>query len=230
MPPDINCRRDTQISKALAYLLRHGALKEQLHMDNDGFVALSELLNHNRLKSHKTTIDDVHRIIDTNEKKRFHLKQDQDGHEFVCAVQGHSIKSIEPSKELLEPITQIESLPSKLIHGTNIEKLILILESGYIKRMGRNHVHFSLGIVGVDKGVLSGMRKSSNVFVYLSLGTELLETVKLYKSLNDVYLAADDIPVSLIEKVVLKTQHSKPSSLEIAQKYMNEKDVPYELC
>ena len=62
-------KRDIQISKALSYLLRHGALKEGLPIDNNGFIPVSVLLRHNRLKSHKCTLEDIHRIVENNDKQ-----------------------------------------------------------------------------------------------------------------------------------------------------------------
>lgn len=36
--------KNVQISKALSYLLRHGAEKEKLHIGTDGYVKLDDIL------------------------------------------------------------------------------------------------------------------------------------------------------------------------------------------
>ena len=54
-----NGKRDTQISKALSYLLRHAAMKENLVIDSNGYTSVKGLLSHNRLKTHKCTQDDI---------------------------------------------------------------------------------------------------------------------------------------------------------------------------
>ena len=40
------------------------------------------------------------------------------------------------------------------------------IENEGLKCMGRQHIHFASGKLG-DKGVISGMRSSCNVFIYI---------------------------------------------------------------
>ncbi|CAR26306.1 hypothetical protein ZYGR_0H01150 [Zygosaccharomyces rouxii] len=197
-------KRDIQISKSLSYLLRHGALKEKLPIDANGYVPLQVLLAHNRLKSHRCTLEDVHRIVDSNEKKRFHTKVSSEGQELICATQGHSIKSVLPTEDVLHEIRDPKELPPKLVHGTTVHNALLILQSGAIKKLRRNHVHLSPGVTGVDAAVVSGMRATSNVHIYIKLGSELLEQMKVYKSLNNVYLVPDDVPIALFDKLTIR--------------------------
>lgn len=201
-------RRDVQISKSLSYLLRHGALKERLPIDKNGYIPIGEVLKHNRLKTHKCSVEDIHRIVGENDKKRFHIKKEtlQNGltQEFICATQGHSINTITPDREVLEEIRSRSELPDKLVHGTSISNAVLILQSGFIKKMARNHVHLAPGVTGLDSQVISGMRYSSNVHIYLKTTQELLDKIQLYKSLNDVYLTPDDVELSLFEKITIK--------------------------
>lgn len=201
-------RRDVQISKALSYLLRHGAIKEKLPIDANGYIPVSVLLAHNRLKSHRCTSEDIHRIVANNDKKRFHISQGTSlkgtPQELICATQGHSITTIRPTGDVLQEITDVAELPHRLIHGTKISKLLLILQTGAIKKLDRNHVHLSPGIPGSDTQVVSGMRPSSNVHIHLRLDQQLLTQIKLFKSLNDVYLTPNDIPLSLFQKVVVR--------------------------
>lgn len=226
-------RRDVQISKALSYLLRHGASKEKLPIDNNGYVPVAAVLGHNRLKSHKCTIEDLHRIVENNDKKRFHIMQrpipDQKSQEFICATQGHSIGDISPDNEVLQGITSPADLPEKLIHGTNISKLLLILQSGCIKKLGRNHVHLSPGVSGRDAQVISGMRYSSNVYIHLKRDEQLLKQLHLFKSLNNVYLTPDDIEVSLFEKVVIRPPKKSTPDLKLVTDMLSELQIPCEI-
>ncbi len=43
--------KDVQFSKTMTYLLRHGAIKEDLNISQDGFVKLDDLLDHKTLKN-----------------------------------------------------------------------------------------------------------------------------------------------------------------------------------
>ncbi|CCK72432.1 tRNA 2'-phosphotransferase KNAG_0K00640 [Huiozyma naganishii CBS 8797] len=194
-----DARRDVQISKALSYLLRHGAAKEKLPMDANGYVPVSAVLTHQRLKSHRCSHDDLVRVVECNEKQRFHLRNVA-GVEEIAATQGHSLR-LAPDESVLQRVTA--PLDHPLIHGTNMGSLQLILQSGAVKRMRRNHIHLSRGVVGQDTAVVSGMRKNCQVLIYLKV-SELVGRMPVYRSLNDVYLTAEDIPLDLFEKVVFR--------------------------
>ncbi|EIW66407.1 hypothetical protein TREMEDRAFT_70249 [Tremella mesenterica DSM 1558] len=62
---------DVRASKTLAYILRHGAQKEQLHIRSDGFVRLCDVLA--RPKMREIDLDMVLRIVAENAKQRFEL-------------------------------------------------------------------------------------------------------------------------------------------------------------
>lgn len=193
-------KRDIQISKALSYLLRHGAVKEKLPMDNNGYIAISTLLGHNRLKTHKCTREDLERVVANNDKKRFVINAQND---MIAATQGHSVQ-LKPDESVLTPVTDANELPPQLIHGTNIRNCMLIVESGKLSKMKRNHVHLSAGVIGQDKGVISGMRVSSNVYIYIKRDADTLSHLQLFKSLNNVYLCENDIPTQYFEKVEIR--------------------------
>lgn len=196
-------KRDIHISKSLSYLLRHGAIKENLPIDSNGYVQLSLLLTHNRLKTHKCTHEDIIRVIENNDKKRFDHRI-IDGIEYIAATQGHSMQNIQPDENILIKISQNTKLLHPLIHGTNMKGLEMILQSGYISKMKRNHIHLSPGIVDEDSNVISGMRKNSPVHIYIN-PDRLVERGNLFKSLNEVFLTSDDIPLSLFDKVVFRS-------------------------
>lgn len=206
-------KRDIHISKSLSYLLRHGAIKENLPIDSNGYVQLSLLLTHNRLKTHKCTHEDIIRVIENNDKKRFDHRI-IDGIEYIAATQGHSMQNIQPDENILIKISQNTKLLHPLIHGTNMKGLEMILQSGYISKMKRNHIHLSPGIVDEDSNVISGMRKNSPVHIYIN-SDRLVERGNLFKSLNEVFLTSDDIPLSLFDKVVFRS--NKLVSEEILQ-------------
>lgn len=218
-------KRDIQISKSIAYLLRHGAIKENLPIDQNGYIPLDLLLKHNRLKTHKCTHDDVLRIVSNNDKKRFVIKM-IDNVECIAATQGHSIK-IDPDSQVLVKIDL--PLTHPLIHGTNKKGLSLILQSGYISKMQRNHIHLSPGVVGQDDNVISGMRKNSPILIYLDT-TKLIERGTLFKSLNDVFLTADDIPLSLFEKIIIRgdKKNGKDEQMNKIIELLEKNKIDYE--
>ncbi len=66
---------NTKVSKALTYLLRHGAEKEGLSIGSDGFVDVEEILQHNNIKSKKVNFAKIEEIVKNCKKQRFELQQ-----------------------------------------------------------------------------------------------------------------------------------------------------------
>ncbi|WWD20035.1 hypothetical protein CI109_104508 [Kwoniella shandongensis] len=62
---------DVKASKALAYILRHGAEKESLHIRSDGYIKLADVLA--RPKMREVDLDVVLRLVAENAKQRFEL-------------------------------------------------------------------------------------------------------------------------------------------------------------
>lgn len=206
-------KRDIQISKALSYLLRHGAAKEKLPIDGNGYVPIAALLAHNRLKTHKCTRDDLARVVANNDKKRFVVDTASDS---IAATQGHSLQ-LKPDESVLAPVTDVAELPQQLIHGTNVRNCTLIVQSGKLSPMNRNHVHLSAGIVGQDKDVVSGMRASSNVYIYIKRDAETLAHLRLFKSLNNVYLCENEIPLQYFDRVEIRGSRDPEGQTSLAR-------------
>lgn len=191
--------RDIRISKALSYLLRHGAIKEKLNIDEYGYIGINEVLAHNRLKTYGATIEDIRRIVDDNDKQRFHIENEK-----ICANQGHSIKVNEDGMELLT----IENMPEEIYHGTYRKKLGLIINSGGLNKMTRNHIHFTSNC----NDSVSGIRKSANILIYIDILKCLDDGIIFYKSKNNVILSPGNdqgyIDVKYFKKIIdLKTDN-----------------------
>ena len=102
----------------------------------------------------------------------------------------------------LVPITDASQFPV-VIHGTNTKAWDLIREGGGLKPMTRTHIHFAKGKFGVE-GVVSGIRASANVFIYVDLANALLDGVPFYVSTNGVILSPGKdgiLPLNYFSKV-----------------------------
>jgi 2'-phosphotransferase len=113
----------------------------------------------------------------------------------IRANQGHSLKVA--SENLLTPITN-ENLPSTVVHGTTHSAWSLIVASRGLKRMTRTHVHFASGLpTGFKSGeqdgaaapVISGMRNSSSILIYLDMVKAMNAGIKFWVSENGVILS-----------------------------------------
>ncbi|XP_018649737.1 hypothetical protein Smp_037640 [Schistosoma mansoni] len=73
-----------------------------------------------------------------------------------------------------------------VIHGTYFRNWDSIRKEG-LKRMQRTHIHFAPGEVG-ETGVISGMRSSAEIIIYIDLIKAINDGYKFYISKNNVIL------------------------------------------
>ncbi|CAG2244515.1 TPT1 [Mytilus edulis] len=92
MPKNQGEKSDLQLSKALAFVLRHGAEKLGYIMMPGGFLYVEDILQ----KQHNLSNygpEDVKRIVETSDKQRFHIEWEREtGKMKIRANQGHSIE------------------------------------------------------------------------------------------------------------------------------------------
>ncbi|KAH3947572.1 2'-phosphotransferase [Parastagonospora nodorum] len=227
-----NQSREVQVSKKISWLLRHGAGSEGLKLGKGGYVNVQDALNTRALKGLNITFPELRDAVVNNEKKRFSMilaaSQDQSKSEedaaqledlanetletitesdnpadyLIRANQGHSIKV--DVEGLLTPVTvEAGNVPDTVVHGTDEPAWRLILKSGGLRRMGRNHIHFASGLpagfksLAIDTAsteekeaapVISGMRKNSSILVYIDIQAALAANIKFYISENGVIL------------------------------------------
>lgn len=222
---------EEELSRALSWALRHAAPQLRLDMSEEGYVPVSQILasNHPKFANKKFTELDVRSVVEKDSKQRFHLecrqvsmnlnssrinkrqKQESDNSlktlKVLCirANQGHSIKNIS-SEKLLSPI-----LPSVLkemdtvVHGTYLTAWERIKIDG-LSRMKRNHIHLAKGLPGED-GVISGMRKNCEVYIYINTRLCAEDNIRFYESANGVILTegvhgSGTLPTTHFSKVV----------------------------
>ncbi|KAI5066919.1 hypothetical protein GOP47_0017447 [Adiantum capillus-veneris] len=176
------------LGRLLTSILRHRAVDMNLEVRSDGYIVVNDLLKlpiktRTGIPLSVYTVDDILKAVERDNKQRFTLVTEK-GVLLIRANQGHSIKTIE-SEKLLKPILSSEEI-SVCVHGTLMSNLNSILKTG-LKKMGRNHVHFASGLPRED-GVISGMRHTSEVLIYLDAKKALQDGMKLYLSDNGVIL------------------------------------------
>ncbi|KAK6999767.1 tRNA 2p-phosphotransferase 1 [Biomphalaria glabrata] len=188
-----------KVSKALSYLLRHGAEKRGLKLLPGGFLFLDDILQLQDF--HSVTVDEIKHVVETNDKKRFTLETDlESGKLRIKANQGHSIK-VEDLE--LQPITDATEYPI-VVHGTYVRPYKQIEKEG-LKPMGRMHIHFAPGEPGHHE-VISGMRNSCTVLIYLNLQKAMQDGIEFFLSPNKVILSPGNIdkviPPAYFDKVI----------------------------
>lgn len=204
-------KRLRPLSHSLSKVLRHSALDMGFTMTPDGFVRVDEILKHSKFRN-KYSLADIQLVVKTSDKQRFKLEERTiDGQEgtVLCirANQGHSISLVDPNLLLcrLEP-AELETIPL-IVHGTYQDAWQSIQKQG-LKRMTRNHIHCAPGLPAQD-GVISGMRKSCDIYIYINARKCAADGVTFFRSENNVLLTAGvneegTLPVEYFDSVTDK--------------------------
>ncbi|XP_072164200.1 tRNA 2'-phosphotransferase 1-like [Diadema setosum] len=174
-------RHNVRLSRSLSLVLRHRAPKMGFQIFPGGYLLVRELLAHRMFNN--CTEEDIRQVVALNDKQRFSLKEDPaTGDLLICANQGHSF---EVQDQELEAITNAADYPT-VVHGTYFRNWESIQRQG-LKRMKRTYIHFAKGEPGAD-GVISGMRKSCEMMIFLDLQAALEDGLKFFVSKNGVIL------------------------------------------
>lgn len=166
-----------RLSKNLSYLLRHGAQKEGIEITDDGWVEIPTLLRYLNRRD-KVTRDDLEKVVRENNKRRFLIEGNR-----IRANQGHSMRVAVEMEQLT-----IDTVPKVVVHGTYKQFLNQILQQG-LKIMGRQHIHMTTGLFK-DKDVISGMRSSADVFIYIKAREAIADGIPFFRSENGVILTS----------------------------------------
>ncbi|EJF64054.1 hypothetical protein DICSQDRAFT_125141 [Dichomitus squalens LYAD-421 SS1] len=186
---------DVRISKTLTWILRHGSQSEGLAMRPDGYVRLDELLARPKLR--ELDFATLQEIVKNDAKSRYSLVLEADPNSseeawWIRANQGHSMKTVVLD---LEPIQSHADIPTGIaVHGTTKRAWESIsatsLEEQGLSKMSRNHIHLAQGVAG--SGVISGMRSSSQILIFIDVQKAIDAGIKFYLSANGVILTEGD--------------------------------------
>ncbi|KAF4664703.1 tRNA 2'-phosphotransferase 1 [Perkinsus chesapeaki] len=177
------------VSRLLSKVLRHKAVDMGLAIDRAGYVKVNDLLVHPRFKSLKVSEDDIKQCVATNAKQRFALTTAPDGELLIRATQGHSFPSAIVDPTLIMTPVSMACLPPLLVHGTYFSHWKAILASGGLKPMSRQHIHL-VDASETLTGVVSGLRKSAEIYVYVDAKRAAEDHIPFLRSANNVYLTS----------------------------------------
>ena len=169
----MNDTQKKKTSKFLSYVLRHHPELIGLHLDENGWANVEELIEKSTNYSQGFTFEELDEIVQTNDKKRFIFNDDKSK---IRANQGHSI-AIDLALKPQQP-------PEFLFHGTAQANVKSILEKGIEKR-NRQHVHLSQ-----DKETATkvGMRHGKPVILTIKTKEMFADGIQFYLSENNVWL------------------------------------------
>jgi putative RNA 2'-phosphotransferase len=175
-------KREVKISKFLSLVLRHEPEKIDLKLDEAGWASVAELMTACRSNNFEFSLEELHRVVANNDKKRFSLREDG---LFIRANQGHSV-DVELGYQPATP-------PETLFHGTTERFLDSIKEQGLIKGQ-RHHVHLS---ADVETARNVGQRHGKPAILQVRAGQMQQDGFVFYISTNGVWLT-EHVPVSYL--------------------------------
>ncbi|KAG6916190.1 hypothetical protein DXG01_008072 [Tephrocybe rancida] len=196
-----------RLSKTLSWLLRHGAKSEGLPMRPDGYVKVTDLLANPKVKGQGLDVAGLEEIVNADAKKRYDLVEDE-GERWIRANQGHSIKTV---KLDLKPILSVTDIPTGIaVHGTTKQAWASISKQG-LSKMTRNHIHLAQGVPG--DGVISGMRNSSQILIFVDVQKALDAGIEFFFSDNGVVLS-EGRNGSILPEFFRDVQDARSNSIE----------------
>jgi 2'-phosphotransferase len=106
----------------------------------------------------------------------------------IRANQGHSIKNQIDSNLLLTALSkeELQVMPT-IVHGTYYQPYESIQKQG-LKCMNRTHIHCASGLPNQDASVISGMRQSSQILIYIHASKCANDGIPFFKSENGVLM------------------------------------------
>mmetsp|Transcript_5680 Transcript_5680/g.15905 ORF Transcript_5680/g.15905 Transcript_5680/m.15905 type:complete len:229 (-) Transcript_5680:2927-3613(-) len=185
---------DVRISKKLSSVLRHRAQANGLDVGPDGYVLLDQLLRTPTFQG--VSVEQVMQVVAASDKQRFAVEEGEEGL-MIRANQGHTMSCIDEN-QLLRKL-ELDTCPETVVHGTYYHAWDSI-KAGGLDRMARTHVHMAKGLPG-NGGVISGMRSSSKVAIYIDVRRALSGGLQFFESDNGVVMCKH-VPVEYFSHVV----------------------------
>ena len=179
---------DTRLSKKMSAVLRHRIQENGLGpvLRPDGYVPLAALLAAPGFGG--VSEADVRRVVARNDKQRFSLTTGPDGATHIRANQGHSIGGLDDDEMLERLDASSVDTPTRAVHGTSLAAWPAILASGGLSPMSRRHVHLAADLPRSGTGVISGMRASAQVHIWVDVAAAAAAGVPFYRAANGVIL------------------------------------------
>lgn len=169
-------KNNIETSKFLSYILRHEPKSIGLILDSAGWANINELVQLANTSGNNITLEQIHAVVENDKKGRFSISDDR---QFVRAVQGHSLKTIDLNLEEAIP-------PVSLLHGTAQRFIEKINDEGLLPKE-RQYVHLT---EDYDTAIKTGMRYGKPVVLDIDSRRMQEDGYKFYQAENNVWLTS----------------------------------------
>ncbi len=174
-----------QLSKTMAYALRHNPSSFGLHLDEEGWVTIEDLLTALRQKRREwqqLRAEDFVAVINSSDKKRYEISGDK-----IRAYYGHSFEQRVQYQKVIPP--------ALLFHGTTPRAAQLIRQEG-LKPMGRQYVHLA---EDAETARVVALRRTKKPVILKIAALQAYEQGVLFYSGNDKVWLAEPISPAFID-------------------------------
>jgi putative RNA 2'-phosphotransferase len=172
-----------RISKFLSLVLRHKPQVLNIRLDEQGWVAVDDLLEKLNAKGFSVDQKVLQYVVETNNKKRFALSDDGSK---IRASQGHSLNVNLGLESSIPPVI--------LYHGTAEKNRDKILNEG-LKKQKRQHVHLS---ADKETAITVGRRHGKPVVFTVKAGEMHHDGHVFFLSANGVWLT-ETVPADYLQ-------------------------------
>lgn len=182
-----------KLSVFLCYVLRHDNETIGVDIDDQGWVAIDELLARANATGKSISREVLDEIVQEDSKKRYGVSQD--GKKIRC-VQGHSNPKVRIKRAFQIP-------PVALFHGTSTKSVAAIMKHGILPQT-RHEVHLSETI---ETAIEVGRRHGSPVVLQVDAKGLFAAGKRFTQADNGVWLV-DSVParyLSVCDALTLKT-------------------------
>ncbi|TQV87983.1 RNA 2'-phosphotransferase [Aliikangiella coralliicola] len=175
----------TKTSKFLSYVLRHNPGEIGIELDENGWVAIEQLIEKSNQKGKDISKALLFEVVETNDKQRFAISSDG---AMIRANQGHSID--------IELDLKPQTPPDKLLHGTAVKWLDAIKVDGLVKK-NRHHVHLT-----ENRAVASSVGRRFGKLVLLEIDAKQMceDGIEFYVTANGVWLV-NSVPPEYLKEI-----------------------------
>lgn len=178
------------LSKFLAYILRHNPSAANISLDENGWAEVDKLIAGINTAGRKIDIHMLEQIVREDKKNRYSFNKDKSK---IRANQGHSV-DVEVDMTECAP-------PDILYHGTAKRFLESIKEQG-ILRCSRRFVHLSGDI---KTAFAAGSRHGKPIVLVIDAKQMVADGYRFYLSSNGVWQSAD-IPWKYVKRIIDKNE------------------------
>ncbi len=191
--------------RALIAVLRHNAIKEGLTMSSDGYILCDDILKIERFSNF--TNDNIKDIVDTNDKKRFALKE-ENNKLYIRANQGHSndvefaIDQTKLLKKLIKPLL--------IAHATTLKIYNDEIKVNGLKNPKIPHIYFE---IYDEKTNMTQFKEKFRYLIHVNMQMAMDDGIEFYISENNIVLSKGSKDGIIDKKYIIKVTDRKTGEI-----------------